>query len=121
MTQPKKILVVGYDPSLLTTRKMVLQSGRYEVVSVDSDHQAMKLLADNGFDLVVLGTSVPPIGFEQLEKRIRDAYPKTFIVKIQPEWAEQAKSISSFVGEGLPFELMEAIRLLFHPGKGKAS
>jgi CheY-like chemotaxis protein len=82
MAKPKKILVVGYDPSLLTTRKMVLQGGGYEVVSVDSDHEAMKLLADNGFDLIVLGTSVPPKGFEQLEKRIRDAHPKTFIVKI---------------------------------------
>jgi CheY-like chemotaxis protein len=120
MAKPKKILVVGYDPSLLTTRKMVLQGGGYEVVSVDSDHEAMKLLADNGFDLIVLGTSVPPKGFEQLEKRIRDAHPKTFIVKIQPEWAERPKSINKFVDEGLPFELMEAIRLLLHPATGKS-
>jgi DNA-binding NarL/FixJ family response regulator len=101
---------------LLASRKAVVESTGHEVIGAASDDEAMEVLAqEDAFDLVVVGTSVPKKDFQVIENRIREKHPKTFIVMIQQEWATRGASPNSFVVEGMPHELVEAIRLLLFP------
>lgn len=71
----KRILSVSYDLALLQTREMLLQAAGFEVVSVEG-FQAMLDLAKaenaGGFDLVVLGHSIPQRDKEALIKVVRE-------------------------------------------------
>src|SRR5438309_2504715 len=56
---PKRILSVSYDVSLLATRKMLLEQKGYAVTNALGFSQAIKECRNGGFDLFVLGHSIP--------------------------------------------------------------
>jgi DNA-binding NtrC family response regulator len=56
---PKQILSVSYDVSLLATRKMLLEQKGYHVTNALGFSQAIKECKSGGFDLFVLGHSIP--------------------------------------------------------------
>jgi DNA-binding response OmpR family regulator len=56
---PKKILSVSYDVSLLATRKMLLEQKGYAVSNALGFSQAIKECRSGGFDLFILGHSIP--------------------------------------------------------------
>jgi CheY-like chemotaxis protein len=53
------ILSVTHDPSLAKTREMLFTSVGFQVSSASTIHQALQLCANNDFDLVVIGHSLP--------------------------------------------------------------
>ena len=53
-----RILSVSYDPTLLRTREMLLQSRGYEVVSAEGFAEAVES-CEGEFDLIVIGHSIP--------------------------------------------------------------
>ena len=55
----KRILSVSYDLSLLATRKMLLDQKGYDVTNALGFSQAIKSCHAGGFDLFVLGHSIP--------------------------------------------------------------
>ncbi len=55
----KRILSVSYDVSLLATRKMLLEQRGYEVANALGFSKALQYCRDGGFDLFVLGHSIP--------------------------------------------------------------
>jgi DNA-binding NtrC family response regulator len=55
----KRILSVSYDMSLLATRKMLLEQKGYAVVNALGFSKALVSCRDNGFDLFILGHSIP--------------------------------------------------------------
>jgi hypothetical protein len=76
----------------------------------------MEVLAEDGFELVVLGPSLSDSNLGELEDRIHRAHPQAFIVKIQEMSAHRGNSPNSFVESGTPAELLEAIAMLFNLG-----
>ena len=56
---PKIILSVSYDLSLLATRKMLLEQKGYSVTNALGFTQAIKECRSGGFDLFILGHSIP--------------------------------------------------------------
>lgn len=54
-----RILSVSYDPSLSATRHLLLSSAGFQVSSVLTIEEAMRLCAAEPFDLIVLGHSIP--------------------------------------------------------------
>jgi DNA-binding response OmpR family regulator len=56
---PKRILSVSYDDILLTTREMLLADRGYEVTSVLGFTAAEEQCHNDGFDLFILGHSIP--------------------------------------------------------------
>jgi DNA-binding NtrC family response regulator len=57
---PARILSVSIDPSLLTTRAMILESAGYIVKSASTWMEFETACAEGDFDLVILGQSLPP-------------------------------------------------------------
>jgi DNA-binding NtrC family response regulator len=55
----KRILSVSYDMSLLATRKMLLEQKGYAVVNALGFSKALASSQDGGFDLFILGHSIP--------------------------------------------------------------
>ena len=108
-----KILIVGADVLLMNSRKLLLESAGYHVEIASGDHAAMQQLTEDRFDMVVLGPSIPPRGFEQLEDRVRQTYPHAFIVKVQHYAHHRGHSPDAFVDCGMPVELLNAITMLF--------
>ena len=55
----KHILSVSYDMSLLATRKMLLEQKGYAVVNALGFSKALEFCSGGGFDLFILGHSIP--------------------------------------------------------------
>jgi DNA-binding NtrC family response regulator len=56
---PKRILSVSYDAVLLATRQMLLEQKGYTVTSALGFREALEHCQNDGFDLFVLGHSIP--------------------------------------------------------------
>jgi len=72
---PKCILSVSYDMSLLATRQMLLEQRGYTVTSALGFSQSINLCRNGGFDLFVLGHSIPATDKNELIKTFRDNCP----------------------------------------------
>jgi DNA-binding response OmpR family regulator len=55
----RRILSVSYDVSLLATRRMMLEQRGYKVISALGFTSALEACKDDGFDLFILGHSIP--------------------------------------------------------------
>jgi DNA-binding NtrC family response regulator len=55
----KRILSVSYDVSLLATRRMLLEQRGYQVTTALGFTEAIKHCRASGFDLFILGHSIP--------------------------------------------------------------
>jgi DNA-binding response OmpR family regulator len=55
----KQILSVSYDRALLATRKMLLEQRGYSVTSALGFRESQEHCQDEGFDLFILGHSIP--------------------------------------------------------------
>ena len=58
-TMSQRILSVSYDISLLATRKMLLEQRGYSVTNALGFSQATMHCGEGGFDLFILGHSIP--------------------------------------------------------------
>jgi DNA-binding response OmpR family regulator len=70
----KRLLVVAHDRPLGSSRVALLVDAGYRVKSVASDDEAMALLEQERFDLILLGRKslIPKIGLDQ---RLRGEVP----------------------------------------------
>lgn len=82
-TPLKRIMAVSPDSHLLQSRVLLLKSQGYEVEPVLNDDDAMSLLINTDFDLVLLGEEDSRHFGEQLDERFRRKYPKMLLLKIQ--------------------------------------
>lgn len=69
---PRRILSVSYDPNLLATRRMLLEQKGYTVTSALGFTQAMAHCKSAGFDLFVLGHSIPTADKQELIRTFRE-------------------------------------------------
>jgi CheY-like chemotaxis protein len=58
-TTPASILSITYDASLAATREMLFTSVGFQVSSASTVNQALQLCANQDFDLIVIGHSMP--------------------------------------------------------------
>ncbi|HET9183579.1 MAG TPA: hypothetical protein VFP59_15700 [Candidatus Angelobacter sp.] len=75
----KRILSVSYDVSLLATRGMLLEQRGYSVTSALGFSQAIANCRDSGFDLFILGHSIPKSDKLELIKAFRENCPATIL------------------------------------------
>ena len=71
----KHILSVSYDVSLLATRKMLLEQRGYAVTSALGFTKAAEHCRQSGFDLFILGHSIPEADKLHLIKTFRENCP----------------------------------------------
>jgi CheY-like chemotaxis protein len=104
----KRILVVCHDCPLKMSRVELLLRAGYAVESVESDDEAMGLLLEERFDLILLGrkSALRKIGLDQ---RIREKYPSLLTLKIMsPE--EDPSVYPSRMVDAEPRHVVEALR-----------
>ncbi len=82
-----RILSVSYDEPLLRTRHMLLQTRGYEVVSSLGFTSSMEHCKRGGFDLFILGHSIPSSDKQQLVKTFRETCPGRVISLLRPDEA----------------------------------
>jgi two-component SAPR family response regulator len=105
---PKRILVVTYDQSLRSSRVDILKRAGYKVASVEADDEAMELLEEEKFDLVLLGCeSVKPK--KGIDQRLREKYPDLLTLQIAP-WNEIASIYPSRITDAAPEHVLSALK-----------
>ncbi|MGD0646785.1 MAG: hypothetical protein ABR971_02245 [Acidobacteriaceae bacterium] len=103
----KRILVVSHDPVLRDSRSALLLRAGFSVSAVGHNDEAMALMAQNSFDVLLIGRNShwPEAG---LDERVRAAYPEQLIVKIaQP--GEPKSLFCSCITDSVPTNVLEAV------------
>ncbi len=80
---PSRILSISYDPMLLQTRQHLLQQKGYAVVSAEGFTEAMERCQQGGFDLAVMGHSIPHRDKEALIASIKQHCPVPVIALLR--------------------------------------
>jgi DNA-binding NtrC family response regulator len=78
----KRILIVAHDRPLRETRVLMLEKAGYTVRSVETDDEAMEVLEEEIFDLVLLGRK-SRLPIKGLDQRLREKYPQLLTLKIE--------------------------------------
>jgi len=77
----KRILVVDDDENILSLERTILEQKGFEVTTADGGEQALKLLKQEAFDLVLLDVMMPgKDGFEVCRQIKQDTRTKTMPV-----------------------------------------
>jgi hypothetical protein len=78
----KRVLVVAHNAPLRTSRVLLLQSNGYYVESVGADDEAMELLENEQFDLILIGRKSQLL-IKGIDQRLREKYPNLLTLKIE--------------------------------------
>jgi twitching motility two-component system response regulator PilG len=71
---PKRILVVDDDENILNLEKTILEQKGFDVTTAAGGSQALAILADHAFDLILLDVMMPEVdGFTVCRKIKEDA------------------------------------------------
>lgn len=103
------ILAVGLDSHLLDTRRMILQSAGYIVVTAGSIKEAFHLFLNGDFGLVVLCHSIPERDRDGLACMIRASGSLTPVVGIAKHTGQQDFFANATL-EADPCKLLTGIR-----------
>lgn len=105
---PKSILVVAHDRPLRERRARLLQNEGYLVKSVETDDDAMAILENEPFDLVLLGRgSLLPR--KQIDQRLREKYPDLLILKIESSRGIERSIYPSRMTDSEPGHVLEVL------------
>jgi DNA-binding response OmpR family regulator len=74
-----RILSVSYDVSLLATRRMLLELAGYTVISALGFTDALEGCRASGFDLFILGHSIPTKDKQELIRAFRNNSPAPIV------------------------------------------
>ena len=103
------ILSVSYDKALLTTRQQILEKRGHSVTSACSLQDALQLCdSDTGFDLFIVGHSIPQIEKEALIEHFRANRPSTPVVALKRLGETEVRGANLSI-EPTPPELLRAV------------
>jgi two-component system, OmpR family, KDP operon response regulator KdpE len=91
MSQQFSVLVVDDEPSLRKVIRASLAASGFAVEEVGTGKEAVGILQERPFDLVLLDVNMPGIGGIEACRRIRTLAPKTGIVMVTVRDAEEDK------------------------------
>jgi CheY-like chemotaxis protein len=106
---PGIVLAVGFEPSLMTARMLVLQSAGYVVVRESSLKETVDHLQSGDFDLMLLCHSVPATDREHLTSLIRTSGLRIPIVSIAGSLGECDAFANATLEDG-PNKFLAGIR-----------
>jgi DNA-binding NtrC family response regulator len=91
----------------------LLQSAGYHVSSAETDDQAMELLEEEKFDLILLGRR-SLIATTGIDQRIRERYPQLLTLKIAPK-GELHSVYPSRITDSVPERVISALKVMLDP------
>jgi CheY-like chemotaxis protein len=84
--QPRRkvILCLCYDTSVLQVRRMVLEHFGYVVFPASSVEHAKSVAEHQCPDMLLMDTSYPEVGFEQVARQVKQICPEMIAVVLSP-------------------------------------
>lgn len=116
----KKILVIDDEPIIMVSCERTLTPEGYEVKSVSSGREGIKLLEKEPFALILLDIKMPDMDGIEVLKRIKEMSPETKVIMITGystvETAVKSLKIGAFNYIEKPFTpetLLTAVKEVF--------
>ena len=108
---PQRIRIVAHDRSVRSSRVQLLRSNGYEVTFVTFDDEAIVLLNNEQFDVVLIGHGSMTAKV-RLDQWLREAYPEMLILQI--ENLKENSTFPSRIIRSRPEDVLEAIHEMLH-------
>jgi DNA-binding response OmpR family regulator len=108
-----RILSISYQEALLVTRQMLLQQRGYEVVSGLGFVEAVMHCERGGFDLLLLGHTVPQLDKEKLIALFRQ-HCNAPVLSLQRTRETPLDGAEHHALSDTPHELLEKIDVILH-------
>ena len=122
MTQPaietKRILVVDDDPDILLLERKILEREGFIVQTSENGERAMRILADEAFDLVLLDIMMPGIDGFEVSRSLqgqsdRKSIPVVFVTaRDDPDTMREGFRSGGTVFLSKPFTANQLVRLV---------
>lgn len=112
-----RILSTSYDEALLRTRGWMLEREGHEVVSAMGFHEARDACNQPGFDLFIMGHSIPKKDKEDLISCFRAVNPNAPIVALIRSNEPRISQVDAYVHPGNPEDLIRILRPLLTSGR----
>lgn len=112
--QPAKmphILSVSYDPTLLSTRQLLLESRGYEVTSAEGFVDAVRKCRSGSYDLLIMGHSIPHTDKEAIVAEINEHCPVPTLALLRTD-EPVLKEATESVDASRPDLLLKAVERL---------
>ena len=119
--QPPRILSIGKDCDLLSTRNLVLRKAGYAVAGTTDLPRALQLLRRVWFDMVILCHAIPKDQREQAVWEIKRVQPRTNVVALRSGVETVEAQVDGLVDSFNPENLLECIaEILKQPQRAAA-
>jgi signal transduction histidine kinase len=116
MPHKAKVLIVDDEPRLCESLRMLLSNHGYEVGSGNSGHEALRRIAEDEFDLILLDIMMPDMDGFQVMEHINRRAPDTLVVVMtghaSAESAITALRVGAYDYLRKPFEFEELLRTI---------
>ena len=110
-----RILSISYDATLLHTRELLLISRGHEVVSALGFHRGAEACQPGGFDLFILGHSIPKEDKLDLIQCFREKNPGAPVIALSHPNESPLKEVDRYLDPGDPAELLRSVAFLIDP------
>ena len=119
--QPPRILSIGRDCDLLSTRNLVLRKAGYAVAGTTDLQRAVQLLRRVWFDMVILCHAIPKDQREEAVWEIKRVQPRTNVVALRSGGEALDAQVDGIVDSFNPENLLESIaEILKQPERAAA-
>lgn len=122
---PKAILCLCHDETMLQLRQMLLEHFGYKVWSTNSVENAKNIAEDSCPDMLLMDHNYPGIDFEKVAEQVKQVCPEVIAVVLSPYFAVRRVSHSAvdrFVPrDEQPEVMVERIEELFQMRGGGAN
>ena len=116
MEQKTKILIVDDETIALKNLEHIMKKEGYEVTGTSKGHNAIKLIEEQQFDVILTDLKMDKVDGMQILKRSRDLYPETEVIMITGyatvQTAIQAIKKGAYDYIAKPFKLDEVRRVV---------
>lgn len=110
-----RILSISYDTTLLRTRELLLTGKGHDVVSALGFHRGAEACQAGGFDLFVLGHSIPQEDKLDLIRCFREKNPGVPVIALTHPHESPLKEVDRYLDPGDPAELLRSLAFLIDP------
>ena len=104
-----RLLSTSYDDALLRTRAWLLEREGYEVVSALGFQEAREACDTPGFDIFILGHSIPKRDKLELIACFRNSNPDGFIIALTRANEPRLREVDAYVNPGVPEDLVRLV------------
>lgn len=119
----KKILIVDDQQGIRVLLHEIFQKEGFETVQCGNGLQAVELVRENDFDLMLLDVNLPGLQGLDVLKEVRNSLQKHFPILMMTAYGEQAlieealtyKDVQYFTKPFNIFELLAAVKLILNP------